>query len=78
LDRNFCMKNEKGDVVAKVKQDGWIQFDSFNHYQLQVAPGMDAGLVVACCCVIDEEFDEKHKAKRRKEAEEQQSGGWFG
>jgi len=67
LDRNFCMKNDKGEVVAKVAKDGWIQFDSFNHYQIQVAPGMDAALVVACTCAIDEEFDEEHKEQRKRD-----------
>jgi uncharacterized protein YxjI len=61
------MKNAEGQVVAKVQKDGLIQFDAFNHYQVQVAPGMDALLVLACACAIDEEFDEEH-AKKRKEA----------
>lgn len=67
IDRNFVMKNAEGQVVAKVQKDGLIQFDAFNHYQVQVAPGMDALLVLACACAIDEEFDEEH-AKKRKEA----------
>ena len=66
IDRNFAMKNAEGQVVAKVQKDGLIQFDAFNHYQVQVAPGMDALLVLACACAIDEEFDEEH-AKKRKE-----------
>ena len=75
LERNFVMKNNQGQVVAKVMKDGLIQFDSFNHYQVQVGPGMDAMLVLACTCAIDEEFDEEHKEKKRKEAEG--GGGWF-
>lgn len=70
LDRRFTMKNQEGEVVAKVMKDGLIQFDAFNHYQVQVAPGMDAMLVLSCACAIDEEFDEEHKEKRKKEAEE--------
>lgn len=68
LERNFVMKNDQGEVVAKVMKDGLIQFDSFNHYQVQVAPGMDAILVLACACAIDEEFDEEHKAKKERES----------
>jgi len=65
IDRNFVMKNAQGQVVAKVAMDGLIQFDAFNHYQVQVAPGMDAMLVLACTCAIDEEFDEEHAKKRQ-------------
>lgn len=64
IDRNFVMKNAVGQVVAKVAMDGLIQFDQFNHYQVQVAPGMDAMMVLACTCAIDEEFDEEHAKKR--------------
>ena len=81
VDRNFAMKNDRGEVVAKFSKDGWIQFDAFNHYQVQVAPGMDAGLVVACACAIDEEFDEEHRERKMKEEqrkEEGGGGGWFG
>ena len=67
LNRNFVMRNVKGEVVARVSEDWLIEFDAFNHYQVQVAPGMDAVFVLACLCVIDEEFDEEHKAKKRKE-----------
>jgi uncharacterized protein YxjI len=67
LDRRFVMKNEKGEVVAKVRKDRLIEFDQFNHYQVQIAPGMDPILVVACACVIDEEFDEEHKERREQE-----------
>lgn len=66
IDRNFVMRNGAGEVVAKVQKDGLIQFDAFNHYQVQVAPGMDAMLVLACTCAIDEEFDEEHKKKREE------------
>lgn len=66
IERNFVMKNRDGKIVAKVMKDGLIQFDAFNHYQVQVAPGMDATLVLACTCAIDEEFDEEH-AKKREE-----------
>jgi len=65
IDRNFVMKNPQGQVVAKVMKDGLIQFDAFNHYQVQVGPGMDAMLVIACACAIDEEFDEEHQKKSR-------------
>jgi len=66
LDRNFVMKTgETGEVVAKVQMDGWIQFDAFNHYQVQVAPGMDACLVLAVTAAIDEEFDEEHKERKK-------------
>ena len=37
IDRNFVMRNGAGEVVAKVQKDGLIQFDAFNHYQVQVA-----------------------------------------
>eukprot|EP00957_Ditylum_brightwellii_P119334 9104040-Ditylum_brightwellii.AAC.1 len=50
LDRNFVMKTgETGEVVAKV----------------QVAPGMDACLVLAVTAAIDEEFDEEHKERKK-------------
>jgi uncharacterized protein YxjI len=67
IDRRFVMKNAKGEAVAQVQKDSWIQFDDFNHYQLKVAPGMDSVLVVACACAIDEEFDEEHKQKKERE-----------
>jgi len=68
LDRNFVFKNKEGQIVAKAGADGWIQLDMMNHYQIQVAEGMDALLVLACVCCIDEEFDEEHQ-KRREERE---------
>lgn len=78
IDRTFVMKDGANQVVAKVVKDGWIQFDQFNHYQIRIAPGMDATLVVACCCAIDEEFDEEHQAERKKKQEEEEDkGGWF-
>jgi uncharacterized protein YxjI len=64
LDRNFCMKNCQGQVVAKISKDWIIQFDEFNHYQVQISQGMDAVLVVACLCAIDEEFDQEHRAAK--------------
>ena len=67
LDRNFVMRNEEDEVVARVSEDWVVEFDAFNHYQVQVAPGMDAVLVLACLCAIDEEFDEEHKAKKAEE-----------
>ena len=67
LDRNFVMRNDQNEVVARVSEDWIVEFDAFNHYQVQVAPGMDALLVLACLCAIDEEFDEEHKAKKAKE-----------
>jgi uncharacterized protein YxjI len=70
IDRNFSMVNDENEVVAKVCKDGLFQFwDSMNHYQVQVASGMDPALVVACACAIDEEFDEEHQ-KRKKKIEE--------
>mmetsp|Transcript_23531 Transcript_23531/g.34727 ORF Transcript_23531/g.34727 Transcript_23531/m.34727 type:complete len:275 (+) Transcript_23531:93-917(+) len=66
IDRNFVMKNDKGETVAKISEVDLIQFDGMNHYQVQVAPGMDAVLALACTCAIDEEFDEEHKAKRER------------
>lgn len=69
LERSFVMKNEKNEVVAKFSKDGIFQFDEFNHYQVQVAPGMDALLVLSCACAIDEEMDEEHKEKKRREQE---------
>lgn len=66
IDRNFVMRNAEGEIVAKVQKDGLIQFDAFNHYQVQVAPGMDSMLVLACACAIDEEFDEEHKEKKKE------------
>ena len=71
LDRRFVFKNGKGQVVAKVTMDQLIEFDAFNHYQVQIAPGMDAALVIACACAVDEEFDEEHK-KRREAREKKQ------
>jgi len=68
--RNFVMKNAKGEVVAKSMKEGWVQFDAFNYYQVQVAEGMDAVLVLACVCGIDEEFDEEHREKKAKERNE--------
>lgn len=70
LDRRFVMKNAKGEVVAKVTKDQIIEFDQFNHYQIDLAPGMDPILVVACACAIDEEFDEEHKKKKEQEEKE--------
>jgi uncharacterized protein YxjI len=67
LDRRFVMKNAKGDVVARVTKDQIIEFDQFNHYQVELAAGMDPILVIACACAIDEEFDEEHKKKREQE-----------
>lgn len=67
LDRNFVFRNEENQVVARVSEDWIVEFDAFNHYQVQVAPGMDALLVIACLCAIDEEFDEEHKAKKERE-----------
>lgn len=67
FDRRFVMKNDRGEVVAKISKDQLVEFDQFNHYQINVAPGMDRYLVVACCCAIDEEFDEEHKKRREKE-----------
>ena len=69
LDRNFVFRHgSTNEVVARVSEDWVIEFDEFNHYQVQVAPGMDAILVLACLCAIDEEFDEEHKAKKEKAA----------
>jgi uncharacterized protein YxjI len=65
-DRNFVMRNDKDEVVARVSEDWVIEFDAFNHYQVQVAAGMDAVLVVACLCAIDEEFDEEHQKKKEE------------
>lgn len=67
LDRRFVMKNAKGEVVAKVTKDQIIEFDQFNHYQVELAAGMDPILVVACACAIDEEFDEEHKKRKEKQ-----------
>lgn len=66
LDRNFVFKNGENKIVARANMDGWVQFDAMNHYQVRVAEGMDALLVLACVCCIDEEFDEDHR-KRREE-----------
>jgi uncharacterized protein YxjI len=67
LDRRFVMKNDKGEVVAKITQDQLIEFDQFNHYQIRIASGMDPMLVVACACAIDEEFDEEHKKRKEQQ-----------
>lgn len=69
VDRNFVFKDNQDRTVAKVKMDGLIQFDAWNHYQVQIAPGMDAFLVLACCCAIDEEFDEEHEAAKKRREE---------
>lgn len=71
IGRNFAMKNENDQTIAKVKMDGLVQFDAWNHYQVQVAPGMDAMLVLACCCAIDEEFDEEHQERKKREQGEE-------
>ena len=71
MDRRFVMKNNEDQVVAKVTMDRLIEFDAFDHYQVQVTKGMDPILVIACACAIDEEFDEEHK-KRREEREKNQ------
>eukprot|EP00527_Entomoneis_sp_CCMP2396_P007118 CAMPEP_0198142204 /NCGR_PEP_ID=MMETSP1443-20131203/5068_1 /TAXON_ID=186043 /ORGANISM="Entomoneis sp., Strain CCMP2396" /LENGTH=269 /DNA_ID=CAMNT_0043805167 /DNA_START=46 /DNA_END=855 /DNA_ORIENTATION=+ len=68
IDRSFVMRNDQNQVVARVSEDWIIEFDAFNHYQVQVAPGMDAMLVLAALCAIDEEFDEEHKAKKEQES----------
>ena len=68
IDRNFSMRNEENEVVARIGEDWVLEFDAFNHYQVQVAPGMDALLVIGCLCAIDEEFDEEHKAKKAERA----------
>ena len=70
LDRRFVMKNAKGEVVAKVTKDQIVEFDQFNHYQIDLAPGMDPILVVACACAIDEEFDDEHKKKIEQQEKE--------
>jgi len=71
MDRNFSMKNDKDEIVAKISDDGWFpDFDAMDHYQVQVASGMDALLVLACTCAIDEEFDEEHKAKKEKQKQD--------
>jgi len=77
LEKNFVMKNGKGQVVAKVTKDSLIQFDSFNHYQVQVAPLMDAMLVIACACAIDEALDEENKEKKEEEKRKEGKEGWF-
>lgn len=77
LEKNFVMKNDNGEVVAKVNKDGLFQFDAFNHYQVQVAPGMDSIMVLACACAIDEELDERNAEQRKEEQEGQEKQGWF-
>ena len=68
IDRNFVFRDQEDRTVAKVQMEGLIQFDAWNHYQVQVAPGMDVFMVLACCCAIDEEFDEEHaEAKKKRE-----------
>lgn len=69
LDRRFVMKNNQGQVVAKITMDRLVEFDEFDHYQILVAPGMDPALVVACACAIDEELEEEHKERKRKKQE---------
>ena len=69
LQRNFVMKNARGETVAKVIEDRLIEFDRFDHYQLQVAAGMDPVLVIACACAIDEELEEEHEKKRNERKE---------
>ncbi len=44
------MGHEEGKIVARANMDGWIQIDMMNYYQVQVAEGMDACLVLACVC----------------------------
>ncbi len=51
----------------KVTKHQLIEFDQLNHYQVQIAPGMDPVLVVACACAIDKEFDAKHKKQHKQE-----------
>jgi uncharacterized protein YxjI len=82
LDRQFVMKSDSDETVAVISKTGWFpQFDALNNYQVQVAPGMDVGLVVACVSAIDEEFDEEHQkraAEEEKKKREGGGGGWFG
>lgn len=84
LDRQFVMTStaDNDQTVAVASKTGWFpQFDAFNHYQVQVAPGMDIGLVVLCVSAIDEEFDEEHQKKRAEEEKKKKEGvggGWFG
>ena len=60
-DRNFVVKNAAGQVVAKVSKDRLVEFDAYDHYQVQVAAGMDPVIVIAFACAIDEEFDREHE-----------------
>lgn len=82
--RRFVMRDAGNDaIVAVVSKAGWLpQPDAANHYQVRVAPGMDAGLVVACLSAIDEEYDEEHQKQRRDQEEKKKKdgggGGWFG
>jgi hypothetical protein len=60
VDRRFKMKNEKGEIVAKVKKQ-LIAVPVFDHYQVRVTSGMDPLLALVCTVVIDEELDEEVK-----------------
>ena len=53
LDRKFIMKTEKGDVVAVVSKDGFLPQwnENFNHYQVQIAPGMVRAFCVDNCAL---------------------------
>jgi uncharacterized protein YxjI len=79
IDHSFVMKNDRGEVVAKVSKEGWVpQWDAANHYLIRLADGMDAGLVIACACAIDEELDEEHQKKKRERERREGDRGWFG
>lgn len=91
LEREFFMTDQSANnnIVAVVSKKGWFRLPSFldkdatDFYPVQVAPGMDVGLVIACVAVVDEELDEEHQ-KKKKEREKQNSkseegkNGWFG
>lgn len=67
LDRNVHMKNEKGDIVAEIRNlessEGNVE-----SYEVRVAQGMDVVFVLCCVCAVDEEVDEQRE-KRSKNAD---------
>ena len=62
INRNYVMRNDKGEVCAKIKKR-LIAFPAFDHYVVRIAAGMDPIMVLACTCVVDEELEEEIKDK---------------
>jgi len=64
LDRKFIMKTDKGDVVAVVSKDGFLPQwnENFNHYQVQIAPGMVRAFICVDSCSLAVGIDSRSHA----------------